>query len=380
MKKSTGAWEKLTTLDLVMLEHALERESVSFSHLAVAFYGSSPKYTQDQVAKDKFAELFGPLLDAFETAHGKIVACHFCQQIAGAAAYTDTGELHMGYPVREGRETEALLFECERMGIEVKRLLEGEDRTAALRRLYKLATWLLDILDHLAGTGNQRGDESAKIAGLLRAELQDIKEFYLRAAERSASVTYFKGMLWGALPMAGVAWLGSVWPAFPVMLVVALVGGSLGAFVSVLSRMSKGALQLQTDAGERLLRLLGSFRPLIGGIMGVAIGAMVVSGILPVKTPGAEAEPFFFFTLGFLAGFTERWAQDMVTGAQGRLGGAGSGDSHSENVVPVAPTELRDRNDNPLGRRESREKAIRGWWHSNRLRSSLARWRPREGG
>ena len=337
MKQSTE--NALAALDLVILEHALEKESVSFAHLAVAFFGSSPRFCRDEASRERFSGLFAGLLDGFEKAHGKIVSCHFCQHIGGAAAYTELGELHLGHPVLEGREPEALLFECERMGIEVRRVLGGEDRAAALRRLYKLATWLLDILDHLAAAPNQSSDGFAKASALLRAELHEIKEFYARAAERSASVTYFKGMLWGALPLAGVAGAGLAWPAFPIELVVALIGGSLGAIVSVLSRMSKGALQLQTDAGDRLLRLLGSFRPLIGGTMAVAIGAMFASGILPVETPSAAAEPFFFFTVGFLAGFTERWAQDMLTGAQDRIRGVDSGSSRADEVMPVTAVE-----------------------------------------
>src|SRR6266487_3137351 len=99
-----------------------------------------------------------------------------------------------------------------------------------------------------------------------------------------------------------------------------LIAGGIGAIVSVMSRMSFGGLVLEYEAGSLLLRLLGGFRPLIGGIFGTAIYVLIQSDLLPIAGPTDPSKQLYFFSgVAFIAGFSERWAQDMLSVTGDRL-------------------------------------------------------------
>ena len=54
--------------------------------------------------------------------------------------------------------------------------------------------------------------------------------------------------------------------------------------------------------------MLGSFRPFIGAVFGIALYFLVLSTLLRMQLPTKEGEAFFFLgTLAFLSGFNERW-------------------------------------------------------------------------
>ncbi len=85
--------------------------------------------------------------------------------------------------------------------------------------------------------------------------------------------------------------------------------GTLGAFVSVLMRMSSNSFQVDYEVGRSTIRRLGSFRPFIGA-------DLRRGDVLPHQERALEhrgedevaARQFFFFgSLAFLAGFNERW-------------------------------------------------------------------------
>ena len=81
--------------------------------------------------------------------------------------------------------------------------------------------------------------------------------------------------------------------------------------MSVFQRMTTGTLYLDLRAGRRLLQLFGGIRPLIGAIFGMAVYAVLKGGVLPAV--GAPTAPLGVLRrIGFLAGFNERFAQDML--------------------------------------------------------------------
>jgi hypothetical protein len=81
---------------------------------------------------------------------------------------------------------------------------------------------------------------------------------------------------------------------------------------------SKSRFELEYEVGRKTIRRLGSFRPLIGAIFGVAAYFIVQSGLLQIEP--AEGNEFFFFTIvAFLAGFSERWTKVIFDGAGSRL-------------------------------------------------------------
>ena len=53
------------------------------------------------------------------------------------------------------------------------------------------------------------------------------------------------------------------------------------------------------------------FRPLVGATFGVALYVLVIGGLLPLAS-NSQTAAHFFGGLSFLAGFSERWAQDTI--------------------------------------------------------------------
>jgi hypothetical protein len=92
-----------------------------------------------------------------------------------------------------------------------------------------------------------------------------------------------------------------------------------------MTRMTRDQLSLNYESGVTTIRLLGVIRPLLGALFGGALYLMLAGGLITVaQTPKDETDLIYFYTaIAFVAGFTERWAQDVVTG-KGRAGPIGS--------------------------------------------------------
>lgn len=192
-----------------------------------------------------------------------------------------------------------------------------------------------------------RDDRALSDYALYQRQLQQLRGGYESEVQRRAQGAYFIGML------AGVALLGAlVGPVFPMLLnawsteqiqwhfyngfyflLVSLVVGSVGAIVSVMQRMTAGNLILSPSAGRLGLGLNGAFRPLIGAIIASAIYFLLNASLLPaIAMPDAnEVQKLFFFfcAVAFFAGFSERWAQDILAVGQQNLGGARGSTSRS---------------------------------------------------
>jgi hypothetical protein len=95
-----------------------------------------------------------------------------------------------------------------------------------------------------------------------------------------------------------------------------LVAGAVGAVVSVIARVNSGSFALDVDVSRGYTLFLGSLRPWIGSIFGLVIYFAVTSKFVQIfQVPKDETEAFYFLcVLAFAAGFSERWAQDTLTG------------------------------------------------------------------
>jgi hypothetical protein len=126
----------------------------------------------------------------------------------------------------------------------------------------------------------------------------------------------------GAVAAGGLSLAGATDDSLR-MLFACITTGALGAIVSVLSRMTLGTLSLEFESGHHVLRLLGGVRPFVGAIFGVAMYLILSSGLLPIELPSDTSErSAFLAAVAFLAGFSERWAQDMLVASQGAASAA----------------------------------------------------------
>src|SRR5206468_8204974 len=132
-----------------------------------------------------------------------------------------------------------------------------------------------------------------------------------QAANGQAQIVYFTGMVSVAAAISLVSllvlsfdWAGGV---------AALIAGSVGAVVSVVQRINSGHFELEYDVGRPYAFFLGGLRPLIGGALALAISFAFTSGMmhLPISSTDTQAnQRLAIFVVAFLAGFSERWAQD----------------------------------------------------------------------
>jgi hypothetical protein len=96
-----------------------------------------------------------------------------------------------------------------------------------------------------------------------------------------------------------------------VPLILSIAAGAGGSATSVMVRITRGqTCFIDSHRGPLLTLVAGAFRLLVGAVFGVALYVLVVAGSVPVDIPDNDAH--FFAGLAFLAGFSERWAQDTI--------------------------------------------------------------------
>jgi hypothetical protein len=157
-----------------------------------------------------------------------------------------------------------------------------------------------------------------------RVELDSARRRLRADIQRRVQSRYWQGAIVG---LAMVALISTVvglifwWKGANAAYGIAIPAGGLGALVSLLQRMSSDQLVLDIDASRDLLELFGAVRPLIGAVFGLAITALLAGGLIPAIQIPEGQELAFYAGVGFLAGFNERWAQDMLKSSSDRVAG-----------------------------------------------------------
>ncbi len=249
----------------------------------------------------------------FEQQTGAIENSYYCTNVVGGAAAVRTQggyELHIVMN-SDDAELVALETECMRLVGQATDTLTGKQLKLLVEALYSAVTRVLRAAD----LGDQSPDRAEAVA-TARTEVEQAAARVGAAVQRLARFVYFQGALAGmfitVVLIAGVGLAGNAWWT-GLISVPALVGaslfGALGALVSIFQRMSKGDLVLDFSTTTRQLRYLGALRPFVGAIFGAIAQFGLVNGLLGT-TVGTTFG--FFALIGFAAGFSERFATDMV--------------------------------------------------------------------
>ena len=97
------------------------------------------------------------------------------------------------------------------------------------------------------------------------------------------------------------------------------VAGAFGALVSVLLRLANSNLGVDYRAGPGMARVLGLSRLGLGAILAVALYWAIIGEVAPIKVPSTPNGQFaVFIAVGFAAGFSERYAQELLSLRQRR--------------------------------------------------------------
>jgi hypothetical protein len=213
-----------------------------------------------------------------------------------------------------------LLFQCLSLHYRALEFLTPQPRKICMRMIFGVITALLGTLDHRqldherGGPIVPFGDNKEEVETLER-ELAKAQAYYRAAAQRQAQLDYLVGML-RFLVLAGVV-TGLIAVTKGLLdkpATVSVLGGATGAVVSVMARMSSGGLKLTPESGRKTIRALGFMRPIIGAVFGAVVYVLLDGGIVDVVNPpsGANSALAFYAGLGFVSGFSERFAQDVI--------------------------------------------------------------------
>jgi len=231
-------------------------------------------------------------------------------------------ESYLGFPA----DLAPIFSELGVLTDKAERLLSGRDRGRILLSIYAALTHVLVLAERVHAVqvdGEPLAGDDYPLA-LQRAwqATRESAEEFGDTVQRAAQFWYFQGMAVGAAALgACAAVVAMAAPYLPRVDVVSadsiagcLIGGALGAVFSVLSRMTSGSLTLKADSGRELLRLLGAVRPVVGAVAGVGLYFFIDGGALNVLSrPDDPARSYSYYTaFAFLAGFSERFFQDML--------------------------------------------------------------------
>jgi hypothetical protein len=81
--------------------------------------------------------------------------------------------------------------------------------------------------------------------------------------------------------------------------------------------MSTGSVRLDWEFGKDTLRTLGALRPFVGAIFGLMTFLALKSQIVNLTVGDGGSSSYYYIVFAFVAGFSERFAQDMLLGAAG---------------------------------------------------------------
>jgi hypothetical protein len=320
-------WEKRVRLgrtwDIVLNDHAQ-----STFGLIVAMRELSRTH-QDVDVRGEASVLERALRAKFEKQSGTIRNSYFCKKVRGGAAVTEmptpSGPDQVLHTVLTTPVAAliALENECQILAEQVRTAFRGQKFTYQAKVLfdaiYSAMTRVLSAAD-LEATASSLGDISGASVPAARDEVANARARVEASTQREARFVYLQGSLTGMVVAAIISallglvsatlWVQNISPA---SLVASTLFGALGAVLSVFQRMSTGALVLDFNASRGQIFALGSLRPLVGAVFGAVIQFALVGGVFAGAKFDTTTNPFGFFALvGFIAGFSERFATDMV--------------------------------------------------------------------
>ena len=349
--------------------------------------GSSPRVYMQHLAQgyvdslDPECEVNWPrLLGQFSDENGAIVNTYFCSAIPAGVVLTrpvtiehsPTYVVHLTYPVVTNVPAWMieLLLELNRLHLEVRQFVPYDQQQLCMEIIFSVASQLLRTMQSSAtATGSTApATESETLQKLYTSEVAKARRFYQGIIQRRSQGFYFQGMLVGifmiALVTGGGFWLntwlrtmnqavqtqnasanqgatagqgaspGQIAGAAQMTstyidqspVLISLIAGGIGAIVSVMQRVTDGKLNLLPTAQTGSLRVVGMFRPVLGGLIAVVVFALLASELLPIRKPGEVGGTaiYFYIAIAFFAGFSERFAQDTLAVGQARLSGTGA--------------------------------------------------------
>jgi hypothetical protein len=279
---------------------------------------------------------FHKLRESYAREHGNIVEQYFARRTASGALLIEERRrwsLRRSYRIDMAYQSNAadpaldeLIRDIRVEERESAIVLRGHPQRLVAQSAYALVVFLLNVLDAVEGKAAS-ADRLDGVRRSARREIQRLDMMTRKAARRGALLHYLTGFPIGAGTGAALIWITSRSVTIDritdnSLLAVCLASGAIGAVISVMARINNSSrLFVDYEQGKTIAVLAGSFRPVVGAVFGGALYVLVVGGLLPLETPDSVPAPteasgqpaaLFFAGLAFIAGFSERWAQDTI--------------------------------------------------------------------
>jgi hypothetical protein len=108
-------------------------------------------------------------------------------------------------------------------------------------------------------------------------------------------------------------------------LLMVAFAGAIGSIVSIMVRIQD--FSGLRDVDPSVLFFTGFFKPVVGAAFALFVFAVLRSGLIPV-TIEQGTDRYFFLALSFVAGFSERFAKDIVKTTEYQIGGSSTEDKN----------------------------------------------------
>jgi hypothetical protein len=317
-------------------------ESVSFAELVWAHHERQEREIPEAIVNGPWDQEYRRRLKRFKDEHGEIVESYWCRYEASGAALTElqlsrrlTNLYRRDWILRLHTATDwrtenapvvaRYLHQWKTAGIKASEVLRESSERIALQRIFEGSTRLLAFVDREAKAKAPTG--IANVVAEQEDELAQVEQYYARAGENSARIVYFKGMVWGTLVLAlvvgsifllswSLGWLDPTDTATYTLFTVIGMGAA-GAILSVMTRMAKeNGFNVDYEVGRKSVRFLGGLRPWIGALFALVLYLALKSNIVELLQASKKGI-YFFATIAFLAGFSERRAKVLLDSAIG---------------------------------------------------------------
>jgi hypothetical protein len=302
---------------------------VSFPELVWVHHLRQKQLAKGSVYEGEAEERYRRFRAAFEQRYGEIVSEYWASNAASGVALTirprpwivpDHIRLHCAtaWSTQDQPVLQALLHKTEALGVRVAEVLRDTSKRVAMQWLFSVSGRVLAFAESPAA-GN--AEETKAVVEEQTAELAAVEKYYKNSAGRSGQIVYLGGTLLGVLPLLALALIAALFGVLDAgshevrTAVACFAAGGVGAVVSVMSRMSGRVTGVDWEFGKDTLRTLGSLRPFVGAVFGLMTYFALKSGLVSLDLGDGRKTFYFYVLFSFVAGFSERLAQDMLLGS-----------------------------------------------------------------
>jgi hypothetical protein len=332
------AWDALRARDTAA---QAVPSGVSFAEVVWAHHQRQQKEVFKDAREGDWHDEYERRLRLFCAQHGEIIEAYWCRYEASGVALTERRRprrltnlyrsdsilrLHTATDWRTANAPviASTLHRWQTAAIKASEVLRDTSERIALHRIFAASTQLLAFVDRKRDNASITDADLALVVRDHEHEIDDVNDYYARAGENAARIVYFRGMMWGTALLAllvGGAFLAAWWldwidphdePTYTLFVSIGM--GGAGAVLSVMTRMARqGGFSLEFEVGRKSMRYLGGIRPWIGALSALVIYLAIKSELLEFL-PNEDKGIYFYATIAFVSGFSERRAKVLIGG------------------------------------------------------------------